>query len=144
MKKVLYGIVLVGVVGVGGLFALGQMSRSGPAPGIVDGRLTPCPEAPNCVSSEADTPPEQRVDPLPLGAWTGLPDAIAAMGGVVTRQDEAYLAAEFTSDIFGFVDDVEFRLAGDAVQVRSGSRVGYSDQGVNRARVTALRDSLGL
>ena len=65
------------------------------------------------------------------------------MGGAVTTQEEEYIAAEFTSASFGFVDDVEFRLAEEAVHVRSASRVGYSDRGVNADRVAELRKSLG-
>lgn len=65
------------------------------------------------------------------------------MGGVVTQQSDDYIAAEFTSLLMRYVDDVELRLANDAVHVRSASRVGYSDMGANRDRVEALRQRLG-
>ncbi len=143
MKTVLIGLVVLLVLGIGVFYLLGQQSQGGSAAGLVDGRLTQCPSSPNCVSSETGTPEEKKVDPFPVGAWAQLPAAIAGMGGVVTRQEENYLAAEFTSKTFKFVDDVEFRLTGDAVHVRSASRVGYSDRGVNSARVTALRERLG-
>ena len=68
--------------------------------------------------------------------------AIEIEGGVVVEQGEDYLAAEFTSAVFGFVDDVEFRRGEYAVHVRSASRVGYSDAGANAARVAALRGAL--
>ncbi len=143
MRYVLYGVILLVALGVGTFFYLGQSSQGGTAPGLVEGRLAPCPSSPNCVSSEADVPDDKKVDPLPVDAWAQLPAAITDMGGVVTRQDDTYLAAEFTSRTFGFVDDVEFRLAEDAVHVRSASRVGYSDRGVNSERVAALRQKLG-
>ncbi len=143
MKYLLIGVVVLVVLGVGGFFYLGQKSQSGTAPGLVQGRLAACPSSPNCVSSEPDAPEEKKVDPLSAGVWADLPAAIVDMGGVVTEQGDSYVAAEFTSSTFGFVDDVELRRTGDAVHVRSASRVGYSDRGVNRARVAALRERLG-
>ena len=79
---------------------------------------------------------------LPVDAWTKLPTIISAMGGTITQQGDEYISSEFTSSTFKFVDDLEFRLSDTAVHVRSGSRVGYSDRGVNRARVTELREKL--
>lgn len=143
MKIVLIGIVVLVALAVGGLYYLGQKSQTGTAAGLVNGQLTPCPSSPNCVSSEATTPGEKKVDPLPTGTWARLPAVIGEMGGVVTKQDDRYIAAEFTSSTFKFVDDVEFRLAEDAVHVRSASRVGYSDGGANAARVDTLRQRLG-
>ena len=49
------------------------------------------------------------------------------------------LHAEFTSLIFRFIDDVDLQLDGRVVQIRSASRAGYSDLGVNRRRVEAIR-----
>ena len=142
MKYVIIAILLLLVLGIGGFYYLGAKSQGGVALGLVDGRLAPCPSSPNCVSSEGDTPSEKKVEPLALDAWGKLPAAIAGMGGVVTKNEEAYMAAEFTSKTFKFVDDLEFRLTDDAVHVRSGSRVGYSDRGVNGARVAELRGKL--
>lgn len=138
-------VALIGLaaLGAGGFAALGQYSKRGSAPGLVDGGLAPCPGTPNCVSSEAGTPAEKRTAPLALDAWEVLPGVIAAMGGTVTRQEADYIAAEFTSRVFGFVDDLELRNGEDAVHVRSASRVGRSDGGVNAARVADLRARLG-
>ena len=143
MKKIGIGLVGLLVLGVLAFVILGVMSRNGTAPGLVDGRLMPCPSAPNCVSSEADTESEKKVDLLPPDTWIGLPAAVIALGGTVTAQTDSYLAAEFSSDLIGFVDDLELRLAEDGVHVRSASRVGYSDAGVNAARVMALRERVG-
>jgi len=140
MKKVLTGVIALIILGVGGLFYLGQKSQSGAALGLVEGRLASCPSSPNCVSSETSASTDNLVDPLPVGIWAKLPEIIDAMGGQLITQDVAYVSAEFTSSAFGFVDDVEFRLTEDAVHLRSASRVGYSDQGVNRSRVSSLRE----
>lgn len=146
MKRILYGCVLAFLLavlaGFGGLIYLGQTSQGGTAPGLVDSRLAPCPSAPNCVSSETGTEGEKRVEPFPVDVWAKLPAAITGMGGQVTAQADSYIAAEFTSSFFGFVDDVEFRLEDNLVHVRSGSRVGHSDGGVNNARVLEIRKRL--
>lgn len=145
MKYLKYGLIGVAVLfalGIGGFFFLGMKSQNGAALGLVNGQLAACPSSPNCVSSEAGTEADKKVDPLPLEAWESLPAMIAEMGGTVTTQDTAYVAAEFTSSLFRFVDDVEFRLTATDIQVRSGSRVGRSDAGVNGNRVAALREKL--
>lgn len=142
MKTILILIVLLILAAVGGLFYLGQKSSDGAPPGLVEGRLAACPSSPNCVSSEAGTTTSQVVEPLPLASWSRIPSVITDLGGTVTRQDRDYIAAEFTSSLFRFTDDVEFRRAGDAVHVRSASRVGHSDMGANRERVESLREAL--
>ena len=112
---------------------------------LVDGKLRPCPSSPNCVSSESEIP-SSRVEPLtfkvpPEKAWDDLKEAIRVMGGKIQEEHNGYLWATFTSRVFRFVDDVEFRMvpSDGIIHVRSGSRVGYSDLGVNRKRVEKLR-----
>jgi uncharacterized protein (DUF1499 family) len=114
-----------------------------PEPGEL---LAPCPSSPNCVSSLAPDA-AHRVAPLPYqgdpaAAMRRLRDVIAAMprARVVSVSDTS-LHAEFTSRIFRFVDDVDCAVdpAAGVIQIRSASRVGYSDLGVNRARVEAIR-----
>lgn len=109
------------------------------------GTLAPCPPKPNCVSSLA-TDPQHRVVPFTV---TGRPEvalqlmveAIAELRNVrvaTFRADYAHL--EFTSAIMGFVDDVELKVdPAGLIQVRSASRLGSSDFGVNRKRVEDLR-----
>ena len=111
----------------------------------VDGKLRPCPDSPNCVSSESDRS-SSRVEPLtfkdpPEKAWGDLKETIRKMGGTIQEENDGYLWATFTSKVFRFVDDVEFRmvLSAGMIHVRSGSRKGYSDLGVNRRRVEKLR-----
>ena len=142
LKALIFGVAGLAVLGAAGFFVLGLVSQNGEAPGLTDGRLAPCPDSPNCVSSEEGTASEKTIEPLAADVWERLPQAIAEQGGTVTETREDYIASEFKSDVFGFVDDVEFRRAEDAVHVRSASRVGYSDAGANAARVAKLREAL--
>ena len=116
--------------------------------GVKDGRLAPPKRTPNCVSSQAD-PADAEHYIVPI-AFKG--DASAAMaaarkavegmpGATVIREEGPYLYAEFRTKLMRFVDDVEFYFDGKAglLHVRSASRLGRRDFGVNRARVEALR-----
>ena len=112
---------------------------------LADGRLRACPKSPNCVSSESGSA-SSRVEPLtfwgaPEKAWRDLEETIREMGGKIQEEHDGYLWATFTSRLFRFVDDVEFRVVSSdgMIHVRSGSRVGYSDLGVNRRRVEKIR-----
>jgi uncharacterized protein (DUF1499 family) len=111
----------------------------------VDGKLRSCPGTPNCVCSESDKAGE-HVDPLPFKgspekAWELLKLTVSAMGGTVRNEEAGYLWTTFLVPVLGFTDDVEFRLDASAgvIHVRSASRLGYSDLGVNRMRVEQLR-----
>ena len=142
VKFALIALCILVVLAISALAYMGMQSRGGSAPGLVGGQLSACPDKPNCVSSEAGTPDDKLIEPFSLNAWANLPAIIEDLGGNVTSQQAIYLSAEFTSSIFGFVDDVEFRLTETNVQVRSGSRVGHSDAGVNAKRVAELRAQL--
>ncbi len=129
----------------GVLLTVWSCASNPPKAGLVDGKLRPCPNSPNCVSSESDSP-SSRVGPLTFQgpsekALQDLKEAVQEMGGEIQEEHNGYLWATFTSRIFRFVDDVEFRMdaADRLIHVRSGSRVGYSDLGVNRRRVEKLR-----
>jgi uncharacterized protein (DUF1499 family) len=109
------------------------------------GRIIPCPSSPNCVSSLSDDP-EHFVEPFRYtgdkqAAYQRLKNIAAAMERTTIVQEETdYLRIECRSAIMGFVDDVEFSFAQEnVIHVRSASRVGYSDFGVNRKRVEDLR-----
>lgn len=123
-------------------FLLGKKSQKGTAIGLVDGKLAPCSGKPNCVNSEDGTPDKFKISPLTVNSLDDVKAAIESLGGKITSSQEGYLSAEFTSSIFKFVDDVEARLGEDRVHIRSASRVGYSDRGVNRARVEDIRAAL--
>ncbi len=110
--------------------------------------LPPCPDKPNCVSSQTPAGDAQHaIGPLRFNgdanaAWAHLRRALAAMPRTKIVEDTGdYLHAEATSLIFRFVDDLECTLdrANGVIHVRSASRVGHGDLGVNRRRVENLR-----
>ncbi len=111
--------------------------------GLINGRLAPCPESPNCVSSFA-TDETHRIEPL----TATLADVEQVLRGLdeanIIEVADGYLYAEFTSRIMGFVDDVEFQAdpASGLINVRSASRLGYGDFGANRSRIESIRASL--
>jgi len=117
---------------------LGLLSQKGEAAGLREGKLTEPGTKPNVVCSEAGTQPERAVAPL-KASFTDVAKAIEATGGTITSRSDDYLSATYMSLIFKFVDDVEIRRDGDLTQIRSASRVGYSDRGVNRKRVKEIR-----
>ncbi len=112
--------------------------------GMRDGTLAPCPTSPNCVSSQA-AEEGQRIAPL---VFTGDPDmAFARLKRVLASRDDTtiieqsdhYLRVELRTTFF--VDDGEFLLDREqqVIQVRSASRLGYSDLGKNRSRMEEIR-----
>ena len=111
--------------------------------------LPPCPDTPNCVSSEA-TDEEHAIPPLaftgsPEAAWAAAVEAVSALPRTkIVTERPGYLHAECTSLVFRYVDDLELQLRPDenVIEVRSASRLGRSDFGVNRARVERLREAL--
>lgn len=137
--KILVGLVVLMSVT---FFLLGLKSQKGVAKGLVDGRLADCGSAPNCASSELETQPEKRVQPL-SATLTQARDAVIATGGTITSESDSYISATYMSKLYKFVDDVELRDAGDGtVHIRSASRVGYSDRGVNKTRIALIREAL--
>jgi len=145
MKVIIIVLLILVVVGIY-FSVLGVISRSGQAPGLENNRLVSCRSKPNCVSSAAPDRADHYIAGISLTAsgLTDLRQVISQMGGKVTVERDDYLAAEFKSGLFGFVDDLELLIdqGQQMVQVRSGSRVGYSDMGVNRKRVEKLRQLL--
>jgi uncharacterized protein (DUF1499 family) len=159
LKRSLYAALVVLLGALGGLalhvaIAEGDTVFSWKRPdnlGLKDGRLAAPKRTPNCVSSQADAgDAEHHIAPLP---WKGsAPEAMAAVrkavesmrGATVIRQDGNYLYAEYRTPLMKFVDDVEFAADEKAgvIHVRSASRLGRRDFGVNRARVESLRNRL--
>jgi uncharacterized protein (DUF1499 family) len=114
--------------------------------GMKDGKLTPCPSTPNCVSSQSSDK-AHAIEPL---LFTGtVSEAHAALNSIILSMKRAqivtetddYIHAEFTSAIFRFVDDTEFWIdqKEKVIQVRSAARLGSSDFGVNRKRLEEIR-----
>ena len=114
--------------------------------GLNDGQLSPCPESPNCVVSQ-NGDEKHSVAPIPYTSdrITAKETLLKVLSVVprteVVKQTNNYIHTESTSRIFKFVDDAEFYFPKDkkVIQVRSASRVGESDLGVNRRRIEQIR-----
>ena len=147
-------VVVLGAVGAGqaGLF----QSTAPNDLGVHDGKLKPPSDTDNSVTSQAALHPghPQRayscIEPLPLRgdgpATIAKLEAVvrATDGAKIVRREPGYLYAQYTSRLMKFVDDVEFWYdpAARVIQVRSASRVGKGDMGVNRKRIEAVRTAL--
>jgi len=135
-----------------GAFSGQPPSNMGPR----DGKLRPPSKTPNSVSSQADLWPQHpmRDDAriAPLAVQGSGPATLARLrkiaqalpGAKVVEARDDYLYVQFTTRWMKFVDDAEFWFdpAHNVVQLRSASRVGSKDFGVNRARIETLRQAL--
>ena len=145
MKILLYSV--IGLLLIISLYfvALSISSRKPPELGMFNGQLRACPASPNCVCSERQVE-GAFVEPLVYttsadNAWRNARKAIVGIGGVVVAEQDGYLHAQFVTPLLRYVDDVELRIDENkqVIHIRSASRVGYSDMGANRARVTKIR-----
>jgi uncharacterized protein (DUF1499 family) len=120
--------------------------------GVNDGRLAPPKRTPNNVNSQVDrnADPGHYIEPLHCRgdarkAWEALQTIVNGMQRVkVVKSEPNYLYAEFSSKLMGYVDDTEFYLDEKAgvIHVRSASRLGIRDFGVNRERIESIRAKL--
>ncbi len=114
---------------------------------MVDRTNTPCGDKPNCVST-ADTRDRYTLSPYILRPGVTLDQvervALTLSGAQTAEKTADYLRIECTTRIMRFVDDLELKIADGHLLVRSESRVGYSDFGVNRRRVEELREKLSV
>ena len=126
---------------------LGMTGCAGERPlnlGTKDGVLMACPSSPNCVSSQA-ADEAHRIAPLtfsgdPDMAFTRLKQVIGQRSdATIIEEKPGYLRVELRTILF--VDDGEFLLdrTHSVIQVRSASRLGYSDLGKNRSRMEEIR-----
>ena len=140
--------------------AAGQLGfLQGTAPtdlGVRDGKLKPPSMTENSVTSQAalysDHPQRKYADIAPLALKGDGPATLAKIktivegmdGAKVVKSEPGYLYAQFTTKLMKYVDDVEFWFdpAAIVIQVRSASRVGRGDLGVNRKRIEAVRAAL--
>ncbi|MGX9463047.1 DUF1499 domain-containing protein [Shewanella sp. A14] len=122
-----------------------------PTLGVNNGQLMPCPDSPNCVNSQlAAADEEHAIPPIKFVGTRQQAQAkllhilkMAPRADIVVVEDD-YIRVEFTSKIMRFVDDVEFYFPSTTtgsitIHVRSASRVGHSDLGVNRERIEQIR-----
>ena len=130
-------------------FLRGKASKNGRAPGLVDGKLAKCSRKPNAACSEFADDTSHYVEPIDVSKvnmgqhFYKVIKAIEANGGEIISKNDHYAAATFTSSLFRFVDDVEVRLDKDngLIHLRSASREGYSDLGVNAKRIAAIKST---
>jgi uncharacterized protein (DUF1499 family) len=152
-------LIVAALAAIAGILAgqLGLLKGKMPTDlGVHEGRLKPPSKTPNSVSSQAPLYPDytQRayadIAPLPLNGDAAatlarIGNIIEAMeGGEIVKREPGYLYAQFTTRIMRYVDDAEFWFDPDAgvIQVRSSSRLGSSDLGVNRKRIEFIRQKL--
>ena len=118
--------------------------------GLKDGQLTPCPASGNCVGSQ-ETDRIHAIKPITYQKEPEkAKETLVKVLGVVPRTKiitvkDNYILAESTGRIFGFVDDLEFYFPPSdekIIQIRSASRVGKADLGVNRTRLEQIRLAL--
>jgi uncharacterized protein (DUF1499 family) len=156
IKWLVIAVLLVIVLAV----AAGQLGfLQGTAPtdlGVHDGKLKPPSMTENSVTSQAalypDHPQRKYADiaPLPVkgegpATITQIKAIVEGMDGAkVVKSEPGYLYAQFTTKLMKYVDDVEFWFdpAANVIHVRSASRVGRGDLGVNRKRIEAVRAAL--
>ena len=115
--------------------------------GINDSKLSPCPDTPNCVSSDStgsnDSISAIKIDSSKPDLWHSIREAVLELPRtIIVSETSDYLHAECKSAFFGFVDDLELHLRAseNIIAIRSASRLGSSDFGVNRKRVEQLRN----
>jgi uncharacterized protein (DUF1499 family) len=160
MTIIKWGFIVIALVVITGLLAgqLGLLKGTPPTDlGVHDGKLKPPSNTPNSISSQASLYPDhpQRtyadIAPLPMKGNAGatldrIAGIIEAMDGAkIVKREPGYLYAQFTTRLMKYVDDAEFWFDPDTevIQVRSASRLGKSDLGVNRERIEFIRQKLG-
>jgi uncharacterized protein (DUF1499 family) len=142
-------VIVIGIVVAGTTALMAILARVVKSPanlGVREGRLAPCPNSPNCVSTQSQDPRHQ-IAPIPYTtspekAKAALIEIIRAMEGTqIITDDLAYVHAEFRTPGFGYVDDVEFFVDQEAqvIHFRSSARLPYYDFEVNRKRMEAVR-----
>lgn len=115
--------------------------------GLQNNQLSPCPDSPNCVNSEYADDSAHYVAAITYQNRSVediiqlLQQTIAMSGGRISEHKSLYIAATYTTRLFRFVDDVEFRIdpQQQRIHIRSASRQGHSDLGANRKRVQTIK-----
>lgn len=124
--------------------------------GVKEGKLKGLSNTPNSVSSQAalypDHPQRKYAEVAPFALRGDGPATIerlktlveAMPGAKLVKSEPDYLYAQYTTPLMKYVDDVEFWFdpTANLIQVRSASRLGASDLGLNRKRVEAIRAAL--
>ncbi len=118
--------------------------------GITNGQLIDCPSSPNCVSTQTQSEKHK----MPSLSYTGTSaDAMAKLKKIIAgldrteiiKETDDYIHVEFTTKLMRFVDDVELYVDDEhkKIHFRSASRVGHSDMGLNKRRMTEIGELFG-
>lgn len=112
--------------------------------GVVENKLTKCPDKPNCVVSFYSEDSEHYIAPMDTDLSISEIKKILMdkLGLTLKSEQENYLYFTYTSDFFEFVDDIEMLKINNKLYFRSASRVGYSDLGANKKRVIKIKEEL--
>lgn len=145
MKIIILSLIVILIFISGYFYFLGWQSRQQQPPSLVNAQLPACGEKPNCVCSEQLSEQKHTIQPInylqnPNITTDTLREIITDMQGQIVHQDDSTISATFSSSLFGFVDDMAIRLDTNKklIHVRSASRVGHSDGGINRKRIEAF------
>ena len=125
------------------LFNSSQSTAKDKIPGLSDGLLLKCPDSPNCINSEYPDHKDHYLSPFNVPESASREIMVKAetilveMDAHIITTSDNYLAATFSSSFFKFIDDFQIRLdnTSQTLHIRSASRTGYSDLGVNKQRV---------
>ena len=130
------------------MFIMGSVSGAG-LEGLdaMDNKLAPCPDSPNCVSTQSESK-RHSMAPLPYlqrreASRTRILNILKGMKRMeIVKVTDFYIHVEFRTALWGFVDDVEFLFddASRVVHFRSASRTGYYDFGLNRRRMKEISE----
>ena len=148
MQKFFYILGAIIILIIIAFFILGLVSKKGQALGLKNGQLPACASTENCVISETINGDVNAIEPLAFSGDKAVflnkaKAAVESLNGKIVTTEKDYVAATFTSGIFGFIDDVELRVSDDnLLHFRSASRVGRKDFGANKKRIDTLKTLL--
>jgi len=144
LAMIVIGLVLVGFLAY---IVMAFLSQKQPDNlGLQNGQLKPCPDSPNCVCSEKQSDAQHFIEPMAgnEGTWARLKQVMIAQGGDIQTESSDYMHITFSTAVFHYVDDVEARFDREnkLIHLRSASRIGRSDFGVNRKRIKTIKKAL--
>lgn len=149
--KYLFFFIVILILGAAARPGISYLSKNKARTGLSDNQFIACPDTPNCVSSmTADN--AHKIEALSLSDNPALSlDSIAALikqqtNTQIVTLESGYLHATYKTKVLGFIDDVEMLQLpqSDVIEVKSASRLGRSDFGINRKRIEELRNTLKL
>ena len=147
-------VVIAILFGIGFLFRRDLVAALSPMPkiGLQNGKLSPCPSSPNCVSSDATTAIHQIAPFTLTGPSTQAQDKLVSFlkslpNVTLITNTPGYVHAEFRTPGMSFIDDAEFVISdggngNSRIDLRSASRLGRGDAGVNRRNMEMVRVGL--